>query len=998
MEGLQPPRRALARPDQAIPRSLRGELARPELLARLEAARDLPLVLLIAPSGFGKTTLLAQYVRAQVTGGGRQVAWLSLGEDEADPATLADSLTDALAAAVPHLGLRHSLQARGEGPGRRARALARDLAEAEDSLCVVLDETERLGPEAGDWLERLLGLLPEGHQLLMAGFEVPLRTARLQAGNRALVLGPAELAFGPQETEAYLRLRGQALAGPGAAADWHRRVEGWPAGLALLASGAGGSGTQPGDLVREVLDRLPPELRAGLAEASVLELWSEAAAARLALPLPPGWLGEVRRAGLPLAGLGGGTFRPHRLLVEALEEELRARPGRHAELHARLARQAEAEGDPLEAVRRYRLAGQEAQALRLAATLVPRFETRGDHHLIRRVLEPAPALPPALRRSLASALLGTGEAARGEAILRELRAQGEADAPALAALAQVLARQGQFQAALDLAAEAQALSPGEARATLLHVRTTAHWGLGHFDEMRELGLRAVEEAERTGDLPLLGTALFVLASAHTNLGRPREAVPVLERGITVFDGLDTPLRALAMRNDLANAYVMQNRTGEAERLLARALRDAEECGSTLQPILLGSRGDLALWRGDVEGAARDYRRAVDLAAEFGLRLTARTNWIRLIEAGRRLGDPALAAEARSRAADGIEAASGQTRASLAFQEALDALTAGDEAAARAGFEAARAAETLYAVRAAAYRAELDRRAGHLTRETVADLLARLDGLGSDAALHLDQAALAPLYAECAARGWWPERLAPFAGEALRVRPSSPPRRPRLEVRALGPLEVRLEGQAIRLPFARCGELLVWLMLHGPATRDEIVTALWDGSREARHAEYFRVAVRRLRAALTAGGELDFNPLPFEQGRYRLSEELDAWLDAAQLAAAPRTQESGALAAALDLYGGEFLAGCGSGWVQDTRTRCLDLALETALALGRLHEPDRPRKALAAYLRATELDPLDEDAHGAVVRVYRALGDEAAALRAERQRQRLLGRELGEGRA
>lgn len=978
-----------------MPRPLRGELARPELLTRLEAARDLPLVLLTAPSGFGKTTLLAQYVRAWAAGGERQVAWLSLGEDEADPATLADSLVGTLEAAVPGLGLRHSRAAQAEGPLRRVRALARDLAEAEDSLCVVLDEAERLGPEAGEWLERLLGLLPEGHQLLMAGFEVPLRTARLQAGERALVLGAAELAFSAQETEAYLRLRGRTTTEPGAeAADWHRRVEGWPAGLALLASGAGASGTQPGDLVREVLDRLPPELRAGLAEASVLDLWSEAAATRLALPLLPGWLGEVRRAGLPLAGLGGGTFRPHRLLVETLEQELRARPGRHAELHAQLARQAEAEGDPLEAVRRYRLAGQEAGALRLAATLVPRFETRGDHHLIRRVLEPAPALPPALRRSLASALLGTGEAARGEAILRELRARGEADVPALAALAQVLARQGQFQAALDLAGEAEALSPGEARLTLLHVRTTAHWGLSQFQEMRELGLRAVDEAERTDDLPLLGTALFVLASAHTNLGRPREAVPVLERGLTVFDGLDMPLRALAMRNDLANAYVMQNRTREAGELLARALRDAEECGSTLRPILLGSRGDLALWRGDVEGAARDYRRAVDLAAEFGLKLTARTNWIRLIEAGRRLGDPALAAEARSRAADGIEAASAQALASLAFQDALDALAAAHEAPARTGFEAAREAETLYAVRAAAYRADLERRAGHLTREAVADLMERLDGLGSDAALHLDQAALAPLYAECVRRGWWPGRLAPFAGPLPGALAPSLPGRPRLEVHALGPLDVRLGGQAVKLPFARCGELLVWLMLHGPATRDEIITALWDGSREARHAEYFRVAVRRLRAALTAGGELDFNPLPFEQGRYRLSEELEPWLDAAQLAGAPRHGESGALTAALDLYGGEFLPGFGSDWVQDTRTRCLDLALDTALALGRLHESDQPREALAVYLRATELNPLDEDAHEAAVRVYRALGDGAAALRAERQRQRLLGRELG----
>jgi LuxR family transcriptional regulator, maltose regulon positive regulatory protein len=69
---------------RAIPKELTTEIARPRLLVLLEQAKDLKLIALIAPTGYGKTTLLAQYAR----GLSRRVLWLDLLEDAADPVFL----------------------------------------------------------------------------------------------------------------------------------------------------------------------------------------------------------------------------------------------------------------------------------------------------------------------------------------------------------------------------------------------------------------------------------------------------------------------------------------------------------------------------------------------------------------------------------------------------------------------------------------------------------------------------------------------------------------------------------------------------------------------------------------------------------------------------------------------------------------------------------------------------------------------------------------------
>ena len=97
----RPSRRSTA---SSVPRTRRDSVRRTELLRRLEDARSRPLVLLTAPAGYGKTTLLTQWAEEDP----RPCAWVMPDEAGGDPDALADSIASALASIGVHAGLDDS--------------------------------------------------------------------------------------------------------------------------------------------------------------------------------------------------------------------------------------------------------------------------------------------------------------------------------------------------------------------------------------------------------------------------------------------------------------------------------------------------------------------------------------------------------------------------------------------------------------------------------------------------------------------------------------------------------------------------------------------------------------------------------------------------------------------------------------------------------------------------------------------------------------------------
>jgi DNA-binding SARP family transcriptional activator len=210
----------------------------------------------------------------------------------------------------------------------------------------------------------------------------------------------------------------------------------------------------------------------------------------------------------------------------------------------------------------------------------------------------------------------------------------------------------------------------------------------------------------------------------------------------------------------------------------------------------------------------------------------------------------------------------------------------------------------------------------------------------------------------------------------------------LELKTLGKLEVHVNDIPVRFAFAKCGELLVWIVLHGPATRDQICDALWDGEVTSSNLEYFRVVVRRTRAALTEAG-LSFNPLVFEDKLYRISDQLEVRIDALELTAAVNSPTPARLQKAVAAYHGEFMPQTTHEWARLERTIILDLAIEAAIQLAELLEPDDARLAITMYRRAIEIEPFSDTARAKLICLHERLGETAAAEAVRRAYQRVL---------
>jgi LuxR family transcriptional regulator, maltose regulon positive regulatory protein len=980
-----------------IPKKLRFELERKGLLAQLEAANDVQLLALIAPSGYGKTTLLAQFARTGV----RKAVWLELSEDHADPLVLAHSLVGVLRISQPKLLLEHWSQGANDTVSADALAqlLARDLNRSNDNLSFFLDEVHVLGMDAGRWLMRLMGFLSEGHQFLIAGYDSEhLPLAKLVAQGQALLLNTQDLAFTLEETRTYLLERNVAD-DPDLV---QSSLEGWAAGLALVASGMSLQ-VDPADLMLEALKQLPEAVQTALPEAGVCEIWNEEAATRLGCQLPTGWLNVVRRAGLPLTPLGHQTYRPLQVMLEVLQTQLKRNPERHAELSLNAGKHAQAVGDPLRALRHYRNAQLDSQALDLALEVAPMLFNRAEFRLLRQLLESfePEQLPAKLQGFLGIALIETGKGTHGEVLLRKLRSEGQADTQVLYWLGRLAYVEGQYERTLKLAEDGLALPKRDANISgLLRLKAHAFMGLNRPNESLEVMQEAVGWAEDQDNLNELGHNLSSLKLIQYKLGQWFDCEKSILRAMEIYEALGTPIRTLPLLIDLASLRCLQDDAAQAFALIEQGIALGNREKSRFLPNFLELRGDVYFWQQEFELATNAYQACIDCAKELNDQFLAQIIELKQSEALCRLNhqDQAKAILERISHDDQSDA---HLQGVYAFYQGIASFSSNDlDVAGQYLSEALeKSEESSHKPRAQAYLTEIARRQDKLELEQVTQLIASLDAMPHDNVLMVDAEPLHELFTTCIERGWFTERFSRFV-DHVPSRGISELATKRLEtafeleILTLGKLQVSLNGMPIRIPFAKAGELLVFIVLNGASSREDIMNALWDGSLETRHHEYFRVAARRLRAALSEHPDVGFNPFPFENKFYSLAPQIRPTLDVNLAQQALELGKPQQLQATLEVYKGEFLPGVNTEWVSIIRTRVLEHTVAAAATLGEQLEQTEPREALKIYRRAIELEPLSEVSHLGLIRVHLALGGVAAANQAYGAYARMLSEEFG----
>ncbi|SEL23142.1 LuxR family transcriptional regulator, maltose regulon positive regulatory protein [Roseateles sp. YR242] len=277
-------------------------LPRPRLLARIRQRHGARLVLLRAPAGFGKSTLLGQLRQAWMA---ESAACVLLQLEPADNdvsrfiARLRGALDDALdeAAGVQTVARRGSHAA--EPHACTPDALLQAIERCDAPLALLMDDVEHLRePGVQALLRELMARLPPEAQLVLAGRGSPeLGLGRLRARGELLELELDALRFSEDETRDYLAAQPLIELPPDGVAQLHRKTEGWPAGLAMAASvlqrlPAGNdfmrqlcaSDQALAAYLREaVLDQLSYEAQQLLLRASVLR-WIEPALCELLLP------------------------------------------------------------------------------------------------------------------------------------------------------------------------------------------------------------------------------------------------------------------------------------------------------------------------------------------------------------------------------------------------------------------------------------------------------------------------------------------------------------------------------------------------------------------------------------------------------------------------------------------------------------------------------------------------------------------------------------------
>ena len=328
---------------------------RPRLLGLLMARGGPRVVAITAPPGYGKTTLLAQWLVHEP----RPVAWLTVDDLDNDPAVLLSYLAAAIDRILPvDASIRSALSAPRE---RILTTAVPRLATALDAFgrpaALVLDDVHRLVDRTSlDALTALLDHLPPSFRVVIAGRREPdLGLARRRAAGDLLEIGTHQLALTDAETAAIAEAVGHPL-GPEQARALTARTEGWVAGvhLATLDQSVAGDGVGLlGDVSgrdRYIAAYLRSEFQRGLSgdadltvltRTSILEtVTTSSAVAVSGIPDAGERIEAVARASLLVQelGAGGTVYRYHNLLRDFLAGELdRREPEARPDLHRRAA-------------------------------------------------------------------------------------------------------------------------------------------------------------------------------------------------------------------------------------------------------------------------------------------------------------------------------------------------------------------------------------------------------------------------------------------------------------------------------------------------------------------------------------------------------------------------------------------------------------------------------------------------------------------------------------
>ncbi len=1009
------------RPATIPPSIPEAYLPRNALFTRMRDFLERRLILIQAPPGYGKSTLVAGFCQEV----DQPACWLRLSAADQDVVRLANLMTVSLTGRFHRLRGRLDLE---HPPGSTAQSLATGIAEGvqeavPEPFLIVLDDVQWINRSepAVEFLDLLLKALPESVTFVIASREIPrISLPSLVMDGEVGGLGPLDLALEEQELAELVQGKLDLDLDLPSLQDLHRRTGGWIMGALLFAIDPERNARAsflpdykgPTSFFAEaVVAQVSEELREFMLESAVLpKMTAQSCDAVLERPDSEARLGELMRRGYFITAIQTEprSYEYHPLFRSSLIEIMElGDPERLQHLRHQAAEHFADEGAVEDAFELYTSAGSMEAAARLAEESAQDLFSQGRLTTLKSwagSLHEARVDSPNLLLTVATLSCDLGQFEEAETWLSRAAVPfdpGEADPDLLARARYVeghLALQrGEPALALRMGEEVQSLLPPEQdpqvlrRSAALRLRAMAMYQLGEdLEQAERLAQQATELLNGTEHRYTYAQALMDRATIHIARGRGLEAYEASQRAHEELLELEAPLPLTISFNNLANLAHAHGRYNEALDLFEEAIKHARRAGSLRYEasVLLG-QGDvfndlgLRFQAGDLYGEGLRTARRVGVSSLVGY------GYLQTCQLHRRAGNTDLARDWLEQAAEQAGPYTGE--------ETLEM----HAAALQIGEDAAQARTRLERL---GDRTEVGLTAQNRTLLAYCLALATLVEAGEQAAAEplrkaLDTADRQGTLQVLAGELSHDERLLILAQTAFPEDPLVDQLQHRLDfmrlvrrsyerrsephiyedvnllVNALGSGVIRFEGQQVTdlPPLPR--QLLFYLVDKQPVARDHILETFWPEVDPERQVSSLYTAVHTIRRklgdrAVDIDGSL-YYLYPNWSIRYDALEfERSAHIAQAVPKGDPRRPF--ALDETISSYQGSFLPEFAENWVLERRRELEALLLdlltdhaEAAEAAGQLE------RAAHSLQRSLSIDPLRDDLH---LRYMEALAD------------------------
>jgi ATP/maltotriose-dependent transcriptional regulator MalT/DNA-binding SARP family transcriptional activator len=1025
---------------------------RPRLIETLQKIAQRKLIALVAPAGYGKTSLLIDLAHMTTL----PLCWYTLDVYDSDPWSFLLYLTAAVEHRFPGSVIRTLQLLQGEGHQFSAvvEGFIHELNAIQSDFVICLDDWHLVDkvPPISDLIATILSRCPNSHIILASRSHPSLPNQMLLAARRQFVsMNETQLRFSADELAAVIAVEGITNFTPDHTEWLVAQSDGWLTGILLALQTTNGDiaaivanrtvMSRPAHhfLAEQVLDQQPPEIQQFLIESSMLEELTVERCNTL-LERSDSWsmLEYLLAHRLFITEIAPGVLRQHPLFRELLQHRLRfAQPTRFRSLSLRVAAD-------------FARQGQWSSAFDLCISVADLACARrilndgGEHLYMRGHLE-------TLERAFSSLSADV------------------LDLSLLCLKAQVALDRRQIDQARHLAEQAALCAIGTAHPRVTLLEAAIDQSYGRFESARA---RCLEILETTNDPSIKGAALRKLGISLHRMGQPTEAIARLKHACEVEQARGSTATAALALHELGICYQAHGDLRAAEV----AIRQAETYWSALDNtgrraltrnclalnhVAMGRYHDafttasLAL-RDAQDAAIPPYEAAVlltlgNIYADLGLWNTATTVYQSALKANGTaliVGQVALAQirlliqkQQYHRAAQSLNQWS---PASIQEHQAavllLRAHIAGGTGDPSAGLAFAEQALNLYAtadVRLDQARAWMIQAWLHSLMHTPDDraILTALhhaadlcDQIGSDHVAIINARMMVPCLLQLQPRfpriQTWLQQADQLlqVAEALERAPlpsmrahddpsTTPPDQPSMTIRSqpehqpalrahyLGGDRVWIDDKSITLGLGRARELLAYLITHPEgASRTDLYRAIWCTDEPPDDPNALNRVIYRLRAALPPGAIMTINRDTYCLDRAVLRVEVDAeYFERLLDTSTAEQNQMQTIVKALDVYRGVFLPSVQTSWSCDMRTR-LELRYREALrqAAERNEETGSFAKALDLFRQLVARDTTNIAAHSGIMRCHIALQWPALAIEQYRTLRHTLDTELGIG--